>query len=130
MKKDIEFPAVEQVFVAIAKEGDDKWTVYLINRNKSELTNVMVTSKGYGEADGEQKKTSILRHAIPILEPNEFALIEPIHPDVFKLYNEYWVSYFIGEQLYDKKYIFVPDSIKEEHLSYVPELEKSGVLHE
>ncbi len=128
MKKDIKFPKVEDVFVTVILKNED-WKVYLINRNKSKLENILVTSKGYGEHKGEQKKTSVLRHAIPMLEPGEYALIEPIMPEVLHLNNEYWVSFFIDKQVYDKKFIFVPDTIKEENLIYIPELDAKGVLH-
>lgn len=130
MKKDIDFKPVENVFLTVAKEKEgEMWKVYLLNRNRETITNVMITSKGYGEKNGEKQETSILRHAIPHVEPGEFALIEPIDPGVFHLNNEYWVSFFIGKQIYDKKYIFVPDSIKDENLSYIKELNQNGILH-
>jgi hypothetical protein len=51
-------------------------------------------------------------------------------PDVFHLNNEFWVSYFIGKQIYDKKFIFVPDSIIEDNLIQISPLGLEGVLHE
>ncbi len=56
-------------------------------------------------------------------------LIEPIDPGVFHLNNEYWVSYYIGSQIFDKRFVFVPDSIREENISFIKELEMEGVLH-
>jgi hypothetical protein len=129
MKKDIAFPKIENVLVTVAKDNDT-WNVYLLNRNDKTLDTVLVTSKGYGNLEGEDQKTSTLRHMIPQLEPNEYALIEPIDPQVFHLNNEYWVSFFIDGQLFDKKYIFVPDSIVKNNLSFIPELNMEGVLHE
>jgi phage repressor protein C with HTH and peptisase S24 domain len=89
----------------------------------------MITSKGYGKKKGKDEKTSILRHMIPHLEPGEYALIEPIDVKVFHLNNEYWVSFYQGDQLFDKKFIFVPDSIQSKNLTYIPELECEGILH-
>lgn len=130
MKKDIDFIPVKDVYLTVAKDdNEDLWKVYLLNRNKNKLTNVMVTSKGYGEKDGKKQETSVLRHSIPHVESGEYALIEPIDPGVFHLNNEYWVSFFIDNQIYDKKYIFVPDSIKNENLSYIKELNQNGILH-
>lgn len=129
MRKDIPKPKVEHVLMAVVKHAEDDWKVYLINRGKETLHTVMVTSKGYGSKEGEEQKTSTLRHMIPQLEANEYALIEPMDASVFHLNNEYWVSYFIEKQLYDKKYIFVPDSIKDENLVYIKELDQKGVLH-
>lgn len=129
MKKDIKFPQIENVFVTVAK-GDGQWQVYLLNRTGRQLDTVMVTSKGYGSKDGTEQRTSVLRHVIPKIEPGEYALIEPIDEQVFHLNNEYWVSFFISGQLYDKKYIFVPETIISENLSYIDELSMEGVLHQ
>lgn len=133
MKKDIEFLPVENILVAVVLENDDlsnpEWKVYIINRNLKKLENLMITSKGYGKKDGDEQKTSILRHSIPYLDAEEYALIEPIQPEVFHLNNEYWVSYYIDDHIYDKKFIFVPDTIKEENLTPIKELGLKGILH-
>lgn len=132
MKKDIDFAPVTGVEMVIAKtseETNEQWDVYLINKNLIELETVMVTSKGYGDLNGERKKTSTLRHLIQKLEEQSFAKIEPIDPEVFKLNNEYWVSYYILNQIFDKKFVFVPDSIKKENLQYIPELDLMGIRH-
>lgn len=128
MKKDIEIKPVKDVKVTIAKE--DGWKVYLLNRGESKLENVLVTSRGYGKKKGEEQKTSLLRHAIPYVDPGMHALIEPIDESVFHLNNEYWVSYYIDGHIYDKKFIFVPDTIQEKNLIDIPELNAKGVLHD
>lgn len=129
MRKDIDFSPVKKVHVVVANP-DDGWKVFLINRNKEKLENVMVTSRGYGETKTETQKTSTLRHMIPYVDAGEYALIEPIDTSVFHLNNEYWVSYFIDGQVYDKKFIFVPDSIIEENLVFIEELKMKGILHD
>ena len=129
MKKDIDFIPVKNVHVTIAKT-DEGWKVYLINRTESILENVMITSRGYGEKKNEKQETSTLRHMIPRLEPGEYALVEAIQEEVFHLTNEFWVSYFIESQVFDKKFIFLPDSIIEENLIFIEELEMKGILHD
>ncbi len=129
MKKDIDFSPVKDVHIVIGK-SDEGWKVFIINRNKAKLENVMVTSRGYGETKTEVQKTSTLRHMLPYVDSGMYALIEPIDESVFHLNNEYWVSYFIDGQVYDKKFIFVPDSIVEENLTFIEELEMSGILHD
>ena len=129
MKKDINFPQIEDVFVSVVKD-DEGQKVYLLNRTDKSLETVMVTSKGYGVKDGKEQKTSVLRHMMPKIEAGEYALVEPIAEEVFHLNNEYWVSFFIDGQLYDKKYIFVPETIIKENLSFIPELKLQGVLHQ
>ncbi len=62
------------------------------------------------------------------MPPKSYARIEPIMPDVFGMFNEYWLSYFGEDRLYDKKYIFVPESIQEENLTKVPLMGIDGIL--
>lgn len=132
MIRDIKIPEVKNVTLAVARQntqGNDEWKVYLINNNEFPLENTLVASKGYGEKDGEQQRTSVLRHFLETIAPNSAMLIEPIDPSVFHLNNEYWVSYYIGNQIFDKRFVFVPDSIREENLSFIRELDMEGVLH-
>ena len=134
MKRDIEHPKVEGVAMAVVREADDDgspaWYVYLINRKDVPLTNVMVTSEGYGIVNEESVKTSELRHYIEKLEPMGYARIERIMEDVFALNNQYWLSFYIGEVIFDKRYIFLPESINEENFTEVPVLGRKGVMIE
>ena len=133
MKKDIDFPKVKGVSVAVVKrqfaENEYEWVVYLLNQNDHALENAMVCSKGYGILDGEKRQSSTLRHGFPLVEPNSPVLIEPIAPEVFQLTNEYWLSYYVGNQLFDKKFVFVPDTIIDDNLVILPLLNEKGVLH-
>jgi hypothetical protein len=132
MIKDLPQNKVEDIAVAVALEKESAeskiWYVYLINLKDQPIENVLVTSKGYGEKDGEQVKTSTLRHMMPLIEGNATALIEPIDEQTFGLNNEYWVSYYIGRDIYDKKFIFVPESIVEGNFIKLPVLNKVGVM--
>jgi len=133
MKKDIDFAPVEGVAIAIATEqndlGQEVWNVYLINSNSYYLDNVLVASKGYGNYEGKEIKTSVLRHMFERVEARSFVKVEPIDPAIFHIYNEFWVSYYINTRILDKKFIFVPESIVEENLIDISLLNKRGVLH-
>jgi hypothetical protein len=133
MKEHITFEPVEGVAIAIATElgelDQPVWNVFLINNNPFPLENVLVASKGYGYLEGEEVKTSVLRHMFEHVEAKSAVKVEPIDPSVFKLTNEFWVSYYIGSKIYDKKYLFVPDSIIPEHLVDIAILNAKGVLH-
>jgi hypothetical protein len=132
MKKDLPENIVENVSIAVVMESatpeSKNWNVYLINLKEEALKTVLVSSKGYGEKDGEMVKTSILRHSIGDVGANDFAVIEMIDEQVFGLTNEYWLSYYINGQIYDKKFIFVPESIVESNLIRIPVLNKPGVM--
>jgi uncharacterized membrane protein YhfC len=132
MRKDIHSPKVEGVAMAVVREpdeeGEEGWFVYLVNQNDFALENVLVSSRGYGEISGETRKTSEMRHFIGELGPKSWARIERIVEDVFALNNQFWLSFYIGRELHDKKYIFLPESIQEENFTTVPLMKKRGVM--
>lgn len=132
MIKDIVVPEVKNVTLAVVRSNGDatpEWRVYLINNNDVPLENTLVASKGYGEKDGEKQNTSILRHFLETVGPHSATVIEPIDPGVFHLNNEYWISYYIGTQIYDKRFVFLPETICEANITFIKELEMEGVLH-
>lgn len=130
MIKDIVFPEVEDVAVAVVQEveGLDEYNVYLINLKFADISNVLVTSTGYGLINEEHKKTSTLRHYFEVIKQHDFMTIEPITKEVFGLSNEYWISFTINGQLMDKKFVFLPETIVESNFVNVPIINKRGVL--
>lgn len=134
MRKDISPPKVEGIAMAVVREADEDgspaWYVYLINRNDVVLENVLVSSRGYGELEGEARKTSEMRHHLERLGPRSWARIERIVEDVFPLSNQYWLSFYIGRELHDKKYIFLAGSIDEANFTPLPLMNVRGVMIE
>ncbi len=132
MKKDIPELKVEDIALSIVKEKNELeetiWNVYVINLKPNAIEGVLVTSKGYGQLNGEPVKTSTLRHFLDTVPGKSYTLIEPIMEDVFGLNNEFWISFFHNKVLYDKKYIFLAESITEKNLINVPLINKEGVV--
>jgi len=132
MKADLPNNLVEDVAIAVVLMSETpevkNWTVYVINLKNEAITNVLITSKGYGEKDGKQVKTSLLRHFIGDLSAQSHAGVEAIDTQVFGLTNEYWLSYYIGKEIFDKKFIFLPESIVEGNMIRIPILNKPGVM--
>lgn len=131
MKKDIPSPAVHDLVMAIVLEevdGQNVWNVFLINLHIVPIRNVIVTSRGYGELNGEKRETSTLRHFYEEIPDLEFTRVEPIMENTFGLTNEYWVSFYIDGQVYDKKYVFLPESISEKNFTMIPLLNVAGVM--
>jgi hypothetical protein len=132
MKKDIPDLLVENVAIAIVKEKDehdnDVWNSYLINLRDHLIEAVIVTSTGYGEIKGETVKTSTLRHFLNEVPANSFTKIEPLLEDVLTLSNEYWLSFYEGKNILDKKYIFLPDTLNEDNFVTIPIIKKRGVM--
>ncbi len=136
MLKDIPELRVEDIALAIVPDlGEDPepneftvWDVFLINLKKQPIHQVLVSSTGYGSIQGEEVKTATLRHFIEEVEPMSAALVEPIDSQVFGLNNEFWVSFYVGKTIYDKKYLFLPESIMVDNFSHIPVLNKTGVM--
>ena len=132
MKKDLPVNIVEDVAIAVVLMNDTpqqaSWSVYLVNYKNEMLEHVLVSSKGYGEKDGKMVKTSVLRHSLRDIQPKTFAVIEAIDPAVFGLTNEYLLSFYIDGTIYDKKFIFLPESIIDVNLMHIPLINKPGVM--
>jgi hypothetical protein len=133
MKSDLQFPVVENVFLAAVQEwsddfGENVWFTYLVNDSDFQLDGVMIVSKAFGTVDGEMKKTSLLRHAFVEVAPVTIKKIEMLYKDVLVLNNEFMVTFFIGDTLYDKKYIFRANSITPDYVEEVPILFVDGVI--
>ncbi len=133
MKKDINPSVIKDVAVAVIKEqnelAQDEWNVYLINLQDRDLEQVLVSSKGYLKLEtGEETKTTLLRHGLGNVKAQSFVKIEPIMENLFGIHNEYWVSFFQDNELLDKKYIFLAETIKEENFTTIPLIKKKGIL--
>jgi hypothetical protein len=133
MKSDIKIPEVENVFLAAVQEWSDDfmekvWYVYLVNDSDFNIDSVMVVSKAFGTLEGEMKKTSLLRHAFPRIPAVSVVKIEMLETSVLRLNNEFMVTYFIGNTLYDKKFIFRAQTITPDYVEEVPILFVDGVI--
>ncbi len=132
MKKDLPENIVEGVAIAVVLEDENiearSWKVYVLNLRESQIQNVFISSKGYGTLNGEQVKTSVFRHFIGNLDSQKFAAIELIDEKLFAINNEFWLSYYINGEIFDKKYIFLTESVSESNFIRIPYINKPGVM--
>lgn len=134
MKDGILGPKVENVAIAVVQDLNEfkeiEYNVYLLNLREDIMEGIIITSKGYGQNanTGEKVSTSTLRHTLEVLLPQEAARIEPIVEEVFGLANEYWISFWVEDTLYDKKFVFLPESINEKNIKNIPILGAKGVI--
>ncbi|WP_109851059.1 hypothetical protein [Aquimarina sp. AU58] len=129
MKKDIEIPIVEGVYIAVVKEWDEEflaqhWNSYIINDRDAEIEMVLVVTKGY---DGD-RKTSLLRHGIGTMEAKSSAKIEMLQEELLGMNNEFVVTFFAESKMYDKKYVFRKHTINENAFQNLPVMDQLGVL--
>ncbi|MBC7416796.1 MAG: hypothetical protein H7325_01395 [Pedobacter sp.] len=132
MKADLPENIVKNIAMAVVLMGETpevkNWSVYLINLKSIAINHVLVSSKGYGDKNGKPVKTSVLRHFLGDMKAKSFNSVEAIDTEVFGLTNEYWLSYYINGTIYDKKFIFLPESIVDENLVKIPLVNKPGVM--
>ena len=134
MKEELKGPTVENVGMAVVQSlnelNEKVYNVYLLNLRDDIMEGIIVTSKGYGQNanTGEKLETSMLRHCLEVLLPNEAAKIEPIMEQVFGIANEYWLSFYVNDVMHDKKFVFVPESISEANMKKIPILGEMGVI--
>jgi hypothetical protein len=129
MKKDIKIPEVTNVEIAVVYEYNaiyktDDWNVYIINNKNVDLEMIVIVTQGFSDT----KITSLFRKKIDILPANSFAKIELIQPELFTLNNRFQVTFFEGNTLFEKTYLFKENTIKEGALRMLPELQKRGIL--
>lgn len=133
MKKDIQIPIVKNVFLAAVQEfsvefNEKVWYVYLVNDSDFDLDSVMIVSSAFGTLEGEMKKTSLLRHAYANVPAVSVAKVELLEDSVLALNNEFMLTYFIDNKMYDKVFIFKSNSINESATEEVPILFVDGVI--
>ena len=125
-------PEVFGVYIAVVSEegvgGEKIWNAYIVNDKSEPIENVFVSSKGYlKNLKGEESKSSTLRHFYKVVSAKSSQKIEVIIDDVLKLNNEYFVSFYHKNKLFDKKFVFLPETIKQENISVVPIIQKQGI---
>lgn len=131
MKKDIQIPEVNDVYVAAVKVYNedfktDEWTAYLINDKDIDLEMALIVSKGF---DGK-KGTSTIRHKLEKLPAKSFAKIEFIQEEVLALNNQFQITFFAKGKMYEKKYLFKKNSVNKNALRDLPIIPEKGVLAE
>ncbi len=129
MKKDIDIPKVEGIFVAAVREENEEfrsmdWNAYVINDRDTAVDTVLIVSKGYDD----KEVTSTMRHTIKELPPQSFAKVEFLQDEVLKLNNEFSISFFAEGKMFHKNYVFRKNSINEKALQEIPVMTKKGVL--
>lgn len=129
MKKDIEIPKVEQLYLAISQEYNDAFKsndhyAYLINKKDTDLEMVLIVSKGIDK----DKETSVMRHKIEYLPARSFAKVELMLEDILSLNNHFKVTFFEDNRMFEKEFILKKNSFKEGALRQIEILNKRGIL--
>ena len=129
MKKDIEIPKVKDVHIAVVQEEHLEyktldWNAYIINNSDLDLDTVLIVSQGKSET----KMTPPMRHTIATLPARSYAKIEYMQEQVLALNNTFKVTFFEGNQMFDKTYLFRKNTINTKALQPLPLMQLKGIL--
>lgn len=129
MKKDIQIPPVNGIYVAAVREFNKEfrsqdWNAYIINDKNVPLEMVMIVTRGYDE----QQATATMRHSIKVLPAKSYAKIEFLQDDVLRLNNEFMVSFFEENKLFEKNFVFGKNTVKIEEVIDIPIMKDKGIL--
>lgn len=131
MIKDIDFKTTDHIVLAATPDSEseeDTWKVLLINLAEEPITDVLVSSKGFGKKKGKEVKTSALRQHFDLIKGKDSVVVELITEELKEISNQFWVSYWKDTKLHDKKFVFLSESIKEENMIKVPVISEKGVV--
>lgn len=129
MKKDIQIPEVKDVHIAVVQEAHLEyktldWNAYIINNSDTDLDTVLIVSQGTSEI----KMTPPMRHTISRLPARSYAKIEYMQEKVLELNNSFKVTFFEGNQMFDKTYVFRKNTINIKALQTIPLMQIKGIL--
>ena len=129
MKKDIKIPEVKDVYIAVVNEYNNiyktnDWNAYIINNKDVDLEIVLIVTNGYSD----DKITSTFRKKLDKLPAKSYAKIELIQEELFVLNNQFKVTFFEGNSMFDKTYMFRKHTINLQALQPIPLMEARGVL--
>lgn len=129
MKEDIKIPEVKDVYIAVVNEYNDvyktqDWNAYIINDKDVDLEMILIVTSGYTE----DKITSVFRKKLDKLPKKSYAKIELMQEELFALNNTFKVSFFEGNKMFDKTYLFRKNTINLKALQAVPLMQAKGVL--
>ena len=129
MKKDIIIPEVKDIHVAVVQEEHKEyktqdWNAYIINNTDKDLDTVLIVSQGYTD----KKMTPPMRHSISKLPARSYAKIEYLQEKVLELNNTFKITFFEGDEMFDKTYLFRKNTINIKALQVLPLMQLKGVL--
>jgi hypothetical protein len=133
MRKDIEIPEVKDVYVIAIKEWNDDfmencWYAYLLNNTEQPIEMAMVVSSAHGIINNQEKKTATFRHAFKTIAPQTAAKVELLENNILQLQNEFAVTYFLENKLFEKTYILEPNFVSDKNQQMIPGIEKMGIM--
>ncbi|MCC6599274.1 MAG: hypothetical protein IT223_01205 [Crocinitomicaceae bacterium] len=132
MKRDIILPDAKDIAIAIvpaAGNEKDHWQVFFINLNPVPVDTVLIQAQGMTTGkESNEKTTAPVRFMLPALPALSARQFEVLVSESLTTSHRYWVSYYIGSLLYEKKIMVTQQELEKGKLHILPVLEKEGML--
>lgn len=134
MLRDIKFPVGYDVALGIVPEKKglptEWWRVHLINLNREEkLEWILVSIRAEGTINAQPKRTGTLRYCIERLQPATYVQLDTITPPVKMLENEYFITYWKDNILYERKLVIPAGFLCcDMMVGSIPVMECSGIF--
>ncbi len=129
MKKDITIPESKDIYIAAVLEEHPEyhtkdWNAFIINDGKEPIEMALIVSKGFNDT----KITAEFRHQVKLLPAKSYAKIEFLESKVLALNNQFSVTYFKDNKMFEKTFLFKANTIKEKYLKKLPVMKLEGIL--
>ena len=98
--------------------------MYLINKKEIAIEMIVIVSQGFSD----EKTTSVFRRRIDKLAAKSFEIFEKMQPELFELDDRFQVTFFEGNQLQEKTFIFEATTIQKGFFRDIDILGKQGVV--
>ncbi len=131
MIRNVKFLKVENIALAVVPDNSDDlelFSTYIINLKEEDLQNVLIRARGVGEIEGKNLQTATLTVLLENVAGGTFVKIDSFEKEATALSNEYWISFRQNGYMYDKKYVFVAESIVEDNFTDLPLMNCKGVI--
>lgn len=69
-----------------------------------------------------------MRHGIRSVGAKSFEKIEMVQEEVLALNNEFFVTFFAEGKLYERRFVFLKNSVKQNAIKTIPVIEREGIL--
>jgi hypothetical protein len=133
MRKDIDIH--DDLYLALAfvpmpaEEGEQpQWEAYIYNAKKHDLKHVIINVSAIGMIDGVEKETATMRFYLEKLEAESYKKFEVLMHETLLLDNTYWISFYEGDNIGEKKMSVRLGSSWSDDLSILPLIDKAGIF--
>ena len=133
MRKDIDIH--DDLYLALgfvpmpSEDGaQPQWEAYIFNAKKTELKHIIINVSAIGVIDGVEKETATMRFYLEKLEAESCKKFEVLMHETLLLDNTYWISFYEGDQIGEKKLHVQLGHRWSDDLSILPIIDKAGIF--